>query len=106
MSNTTWSTIYDESGYCVKTLAEMSEIDEGSFRKYLNGKRNPRQKNLKKMESIMQRAQKEPRIKYHPAYGYATEQQIEQLKEIGLGPVRDALLKKIEEQTRTKGKFK
>lgn len=64
MNNTTWQTKYNESGYCVKTLSEMSGIDEGSFRKYLNGLRTPREKNLKKMESIMEQAQKEPRIKF------------------------------------------
>lgn len=43
-----------------------------------------------------------PRIPFHPAYGYATEEQIRQLENMGLGPQRDYLLKQIEEQTKRK----
>lgn len=44
-----------------------------------------------------------PRIPYHPAYGYATPEQVEELKRLGRGPDYDQLWKKIEYQTKKKG---
>lgn len=44
-------------------------------------------------------------IPYNPAYGYATSEQIEKLKVLGLGPDYDQLLKQIELQTKKKGKM-
>lgn len=46
------------------------------------------------------------KIPYHPAYGYATPEQIEKLKTLGKGPDYDHLWKVIAEQTKKKGKMK
>lgn len=47
---------------------------------------------------------KKPDIPYHPAYGYATEEQIEKLKSLGHGPDYDLLWKTIEKQTKKRGR--
>lgn len=44
-----------------------------------------------------------PRIPYHPAYGYATPEQIEQLKTLKDGTEYKQLWKIIECQTKKKG---
>jgi hypothetical protein len=101
-----WNAIFEQSGYRIASLAEIAKIDEGSFRKYLHCDRIPREANRKKMEHAMKLASELPRLKYHPSYGYATPEQIERLKTMKVGADMDALLKRIEEQTRNKGKFK
>ena len=45
-------------------------------------------------------------IPFHPSYGYATPEQIEKLKQLKLGADYQSLLKKIEKQTKAKGKIK
>lgn len=44
-------------------------------------------------------------IPYHPSYGYATEEQIKQLIELKDGCEYKPLLKKIELQTKKRGKM-
>lgn len=46
---------------------------------------------------------KKPRIPFHPAYGYATPEQIEKLESLGMCPERDYLWKQIELQNKKKG---
>lgn len=45
-----------------------------------------------------------PLIEKHPSYGYATPEQIDRLKEIGICPERDAIMSDIEKQNRLKGR--
>lgn len=45
------------------------------------------------------------RIPYHPAYGYATPEQIKKLQELKHGPEYDFLWKQIAEQIKKKGKI-
>ena len=59
-----------------------------------------------RMKSIMKLADKDKRLKWHPSYGYATHEQIERLKRLGIGPDLELLLKQIEEQTNNRGKHK
>lgn len=54
------------------------------------------------METIMF-GTKRPPIPKHPAYGYATEEQIEKLKTLGLGADFDEVWKQIAIQTKKKG---
>lgn len=49
---------------------------------------------------------KKPDIKNHPSYGYATDDQIERLKVIGICPEYHQIMKAIAEQTKRKGKPK
>ena len=100
-----WNDVFADSGWTLKSLADLVSIDHRSFKKYLDYHRFPRVKNLEKMEIAMLEAKKTPRIKFHPSYGYATEEQIRQLKTMGVCIERDMLLKKIEEQTKKKGKY-
>lgn len=53
----------------------------------------------------MFQAAKKPRLKYHPSYGYATEEQIAELKNCGVGPRMEQILKEISKQTFAKGKM-
>jgi hypothetical protein len=92
-----WGKIFDGSGYCTKSLAEMVKLDESSFRKYLNCDRVPRATNHSKMEKAMKLASQLPRLQFHPSYGYATPDQIERLKTMKAGPDMNQLLKEIEE---------
>jgi len=52
---------------------------------------------------MIENPNKKPRIPFHPAYGYATPEQIAELESMGLCPQRDYLLQKIERQTKRKG---
>ena len=45
-------------------------------------------------------------IPRHPAYGFATPEQIKELESMGLGPQRDYLMKQIQLQHDKKGKMK
>jgi len=46
------------------------------------------------------------RIPRHPAFGYATPEQIEKLKQLGPGPDYDMLWKAIQKQTDKRGVMK
>lgn len=100
-----WDKVYLESAYTIRALSEVSDVDECSVRKYLTCDRIPRGKNLKKMETAMFKIQKKPRLQFHPSYGYATPEQIDRLKTVGVGAEMDALLKEIEKQTKSRGKY-
>src|ERR1700704_894082 len=100
-----WATIYEECAYTIAGLAKLAKIDEGSIRKYLWSDRAPRKANLAKMEKAMYQAQKKPRLMRHPSYGYATEEQIKRLHEIGMGPEHDQIMREIEKQTAGRGKY-
>lgn len=101
-----WLSIYLDSICTMNELSEITGIDRSSINKYLNCDRIPRGENQKKMEAAMMQLKEQPRIKYHPSYGYATEDQISQLKTLGFGPTRDAILRQVEFQTKNKGKQK
>lgn len=49
---------------------------------------------------------KDKKLIKHPSFGYATEVQMERLKELGPCAERDLILKAIEKQTRAKKKKK
>lgn len=100
-----WLPTFNSSGYMLCGLSGLARIDEGSLCKYLYYGRVPRKANLEKMEKAMFQASQKPRIQYHPAYGYATEDQIKRLKEIGVGMERGQIMKEIEKQTASKGKY-
>ena len=72
--------------------------------KYLRDGKLPREKTCLKIEDAMKKILTDKRIPYHPAYGYATPEQIAQLSNMGLCPERDLLLKKIAQQNEAQGK--
>jgi len=55
-------------------------INYGQLRKYMRGMAQPRTKNRIKLEAIMTDLSERPAKVKHPSYGYATLEQIEQLK--------------------------
>lgn len=106
MAQEQWKDILEQSTYSDTTLADIAKIDVCSFRKYINNERTPRKKNMKIMEEIMDFAKKEPKLTFHPSYGYASEHQINKLKTLGVCIERDLILKQIEKQTKNRGKEK
>lgn len=48
---------------------------------------------------------KKPDIPRHPAYGYATAEQIEKLRTLGVGPDYYQLLKQIQKQHDKRGRI-
>jgi len=79
-------------------------INYNQLRRYLRGQTTPRQSTLTKLEAIMTDLSKRPAATRHPSYGYATPEQIEQLKTLGIGPTRDKLLADIAKANKKKGK--
>jgi hypothetical protein len=59
-----------------------------------------------RMESIMSPANEDGRLKWHPSYGYTTREQIERLKNLGIGPDLELVLKEIKKQTKNMEKQK
>lgn len=101
-----WIKIVDESAYTHKAAAEEARISYGLFRKYLLCEVVPRSRNKEKVFQAMAKIKNEKRIPFHPSYGYATEEQIEKLKSMGMCPDRDYLLTQIAKQNSTGGKAK
>jgi hypothetical protein len=99
-----WVNIVNESAYTVPAIAKAYGINETSLRSYLFKGVVPRQANQNKIQKIMEELMSDPKLQKHPSYGYATQEQIEALKDMGIGPDRDRLLKQIAEQTKRKGK--
>lgn len=101
-----WENIVHNSAFTVRGICRRYAIDESSLRAYLYKGRRPRKENAELMEEIMSYLEKNKRIPRHPSYGYATSEQIEELKSLSVGhPRREYLLRQIEKQTRTEGKI-
>lgn len=99
--------IYNNSAYTITGLSMEIGCSEDILRGWIYHDRTPRKKNKELFEKVMDILRKSPApIKYHPSYGYATEEQIKRLEQIGLGIERDSILRQIEMQTKNKGKFK
>jgi len=64
----------------------------------------PRKENQKSYNNILDLCMKNPRIPYHPSFGYATEEQIKELESLGVGEKKNRLLRDIEKQVKSKGK--
>lgn len=102
-----WAAIYNESAYSEETLANHVGVTIPQLHKYISGTTKPRKKNFTLMIEAMKMAlTAKGKIEFHPSYGYATTEQIARLREIGLCPERDQILKDIEQQTRHRGRSK
>lgn len=101
-----WNKAFCDSRLTMSELSKISDVCVGQLRGYVNGERVPKEKNLKKMEIFMRAAKSTPRIQWHPVRGYATEEQYEKLKRIGVGAERNLILEQIEYQTIHKGKVR
>lgn len=99
-----WRTFIAEQEITYGELARAAGLEPYVMQLYLEGKRRPKDMNYQKVEDAMKRILTSERIPHHPAYGYATPEQIERLKTIGLGPDRDQILKKIAQQTQDRGR--
>lgn len=101
---THWKQKIDNSAYTYAAVIREFELCQSSFNNWIHCKVTPNEKNQQRMEKVLKTIGGGKLIPFHPAYGYATEEQIKKLGEIGLGPDRDYLLKQIAKQNEFKGK--
>jgi len=94
----------EQSELEVKDAATEFGVSYRMLRKYLAGEGNPRKSTIAKLERMMTDLSKRPAKIKHPSYGYATPEQMEQLKTLGIGPTRDKLLADIAKANKKKGK--
>ena len=81
---------YDLQSFCSRfgfVPSRIKQIDQGKIK--------ARKTTLERINEAMKKILTDEKIEYHPSYGYATKAQIERLKNIGICPERDQLLKKI-----------
>jgi hypothetical protein len=79
-----WSVIFEESDYTFEGLRNEFE----------------------KIKAVMPVIAQTQRIKFHPSFGYVTDEQREELIQLPLGSRRDKLIKLVERQNKTKGKLR
>lgn len=103
---TDWQQTIDESPYTLTGFLDAFEFNYSSLRAWLDCKHTPREKNINRMEIALSKIQLEKKIPFHKSFGYATEEQVQKLNSLGLGPDRDHVLKEIARQNETKGKTK
>lgn len=101
-----WQQALDESPYTLTAFIDEFGFNYSSSRAWLDCRHTPREKNINRMEIALSKIQLEKKIPFHKSFGYATEEQVQKLNSLGLGPDRDLLLKQIARQTETKGKTK
>lgn len=102
-----WGDILYGSMYTVYHVCSMIGIVPSTFVNWTRAENRstPNKKNHERTRKVMSEVIKNPRIQKHPSFGYATEDQIRKLKELGLCPERDSILAKIEKQNKAKGKL-
>ena len=94
--------LYEECEYTIASLSLMNGVNRGTIRNWIEGG-NP----AKRMQETYRKVKEQmesSKIKKHPSYGYATEQQIARLNEIGIGHERDQIMAAIAKQTKNRGK--
>lgn len=97
----------DDSRYTRKAIAKQQKTTTGKIgalqRAEQAGKLDDEKQ--KKVTEMIEYYKYKPRLKKHPSYGWATEEQIKELQDLPLGnPRRKEILNKIKEQNRRKGK--
>ena len=99
-----WRQFIIDNELTYSELARVAGIEPYVMQLYLDMKRRPKDENYDKIEDAMKRILTAERIPHHPSYGYATPEQVQKLASLGLGPDRDALVKKIEQQNQDRGR--
>lgn len=94
----------DASEYSVSEFGKRFKIAPYRVQKYINGEAQPSKKTVAKLEEYMKKILTDSKIPYHPAYGYATREQIAELQSMGMGPNRDRLMAQISQQNDNRGK--
>lgn len=101
-----WLAIADGSIFPNTEIATMVNISRTQFIKLIHCEASPQKETREKMVRVMNEIIKTQKVERHPSFGYALPEEIERLKILGLGPDRDAVLAKIAERTKNKGKTK
>lgn len=97
--------LYYDSAYTINALALRICLPAIRVRKWIFSDVKPSKKNAEKFDAMIALMKSEKRLKFHPAYGYATPEQFKRLVELSISPERDELLKVLDEQNRNEGKF-
>ncbi len=100
-----WKNIVEDSDWTIPDISKVHGVSYGQLLSYLYVTTVPK-KNMPKMLKIMGEIMKSPRMKKHPSFGYATEEEIKKLQTMGHCPERDIILKAIEKRTSSQGKSK
>jgi hypothetical protein len=98
--------IISDGAYTVVALSAMTGIPKRTLYKWKNGHAKPRKSSNEGVEKIMDIVKNNKKIPKHTSWGYATDEQIEQLKKLGPSVERDIILKQIARQTKLRGKIK
>ncbi len=98
-----WRKIVEESNQRPCDIIAQQNWKEGTFYSWLRCENTPR--NKEKVVEVMTKLGQTKKLPYHPSYGYATPEQIEELQKLGMGPDRDYLLAKIAKQNKNNSKI-
>ncbi len=101
-----WAAIVCQSRFDTAGIARRYNINAGTLSLYIRLLVKPREKTKQKVIEIMKDLINKPKAPFHPSYGYATPEEIEKIKSMGVGPDRDYLLKKIAQRSAKGGKEK
>jgi hypothetical protein len=104
-----WSVIFEESDYTFEGLRNEFEIQKTWLKRFMAGETPQTAKQLEefeKIKAVMPVIAQTQRIKFHPSFGYVTDEQREELIQLPLGSRRDKLIKLVERQNKTKGKLR
>jgi len=104
--NTEIMQLIHDCAYTVVALSAMTGIAKWTLYKWKNGHAKPRKSSNEVVEKIMDLVKRDKKIPKHTSWGYATDEQIEQLKKLGSSVERDIILKQIAKQTKLRGKIK
>ena len=98
-------TAIDESMYTTSGFCEEYGISRSSLRRWVLTETQPNEVNQKKIDKAMSEIIHKKKMKKHPSFGYATEQEIERLK-TAQGAERNNILAAIKKRTKNGGKLK
>lgn len=98
-----WKNIVEDSDWTIPDISKVHGVSYGQLLSYLYVTTVPK-KNMPKMLKIMGEIMKSPRMKKHPSYGYATEDEIEKLKTLGIFPERSMIIARVDKRAKSKGK--
>ena len=101
-----WLDIVRDCALSQKAICDENKFNQKTFRKWIKGDQMPREKNRERIVAVMRTLIEQKKLVRHPSFGYATEEQIKKLNELGLGPDRDRILAQIEKQNKLQGKLR
>lgn len=102
-----WALIIEESAYTVDGFASVYGFKVPTLRTWIREKkpRKPNKENHEKMVEAISKDFNTFPAPFHPSYGCATTEQINELESVGVGKRQAEILAEIQQQTKLKGKI-